>query len=200
MTPSRRTISPSSPPSPRRYLLAAVAAGALLGLVGCATDPADVDDPDLASARSEGPLSATPGIAALGRFRVGTSGELAVQLVNSGRTDVIIRQVSLIPPDPYVPGYVPPDPCLPPDPYHNPPDDVPPDPYHNPPSNSPPESYLTPRLIAPCVKPGDSTTLSLGFVARDAGGFAAGVQITYATADGTAFTVTVPASACAVAR
>ncbi|MBL0217094.1 MAG: hypothetical protein IPQ07_24875 [Myxococcales bacterium] len=197
MTSSRRTISPPSPPSPGSYLVAAVAAGALLGLVGCATDPSDLEDPDLASARSEGPLAAAPGIAALGRFRVGTSGELAVQLDNSGRTDIVIRQVSLVPPDPYVPGYVPPDPCLPPDPYTT---SVPPDPYHNPPAFLPPESYLTTRLIAPCVKPGDSTTLSLGFLARDAGGFAAGVRIAYATADGAAFTLTVPASACAVAR
>lgn len=129
---------------------------------------------------------------------MGSSGELSVELANAGRSEIIIRGVSLVPPDPYAPGYVPPDPCLPPDPYHNPPSDIPPDPYHNPPADLPPEAYLTTRLIAPCVKPGGSTPLGLSFAARNAGGFAAGVRIEYATADGGAFTLTVPAAACVI--
>ncbi|CAN5187200.1 hypothetical protein BH11MYX1_BH11MYX1_05490 [soil metagenome] len=172
-----------------------LAAGALLGIVGCATDV----DPDLTtSARSEGPLAAAPGSAALGRFRVGDSGRLTVALANSGRSEITIRNISLIPPDPYSPAYVPPDPCYPPDPFHNPPADVPPDPYHNPPGDLPPTAYLTTRLIAPCVKPGGSTSLDVGFSAINAGGFAAGIQLEYATGDGQAFALTVPATACAV--
>jgi hypothetical protein len=174
-------VTQISPARSRSFPLT-LGALAVLGLVGCAIDPADT------TARSEGPLAATPDTAQLGRFEVGGAGELSLQLDNGGRSEVIIRRVSLIPPDPYTPRDLMPEPC------------VPPDPYHNPPGFRPAEDYLTTRLIAPCVKPGGTTTLALGFTARDAGGFAAGIQVEYATSDGGAFTLTVPATACAVAR
>lgn len=171
-----------------------LAAATLVGLVGCAVD----DDPaPITSARSEEPLTAAEP-AALGQFRVDDTGHVDVTLANGGRKEIIIRKISLIPPDPYAPEFVPPDPCYPPDPYHNPPGDVPPDPYHNPPTYHAPETYVTTRLLAPCVKPGGATTLEVGFSAIDAGGFAAGIQIEYATADGEAFTLTVPTTACAI--
>jgi len=61
-----------------------------------------------------------------------------------------------------------------------------------------PDANLTTRLIAPCVKPGGSTVIGLGFYAKDAGGFAAGIRIEYATEGGGAFALTVPATACIV--
>jgi hypothetical protein len=162
-------------------LLNALAATTVLGLVGCAELDASEPTADTV-ARSEGPLTATPGTASFGRVLVGSETDLGLELDNVGRTELIIGQVSIIPPDPYDPAYVPPDPCVPPDPYHNPP------------------GFLTTRLIAPCVRPGDATKLALAFAPTEAGGFAAGVQIDYATSDGVAYTLTVPATACAVTR
>lgn len=150
-----------------------------LGLFGCT----DLDDPESSSdtaVRSEGPLT-TPRGAAFGQVRVGSSTALGLQLDNTGRSEIVIRQISILPPDPYDPAFVPPDPCVPPDPYHNPP------------------GYLTTRLIIPCIKPAGSTTLSLSFAPSATGGYAAGIQVDYATADGHAYALTIPATAC-VAR
>ncbi len=150
-----------------------------LGLLGCI----DLDDSESSTdtaVRSEGPLTARRG-AAFGQVRVGSATELGLQLDNTGKSELVIRQITIIPPDPYDPAFVPPDPCYPPDPFHNPP------------------GYLTTRLIAPCVKPAGATTLGLAFAPSATGGYAAGIQVDYATADGGAYTLTIPATAC-VAR
>ncbi len=147
-----------------------------VGLVGC-VDPDDSTD---TAVRSEGPLIARRG-AMFGQVRVGSSTELGLQLDNAGKSEIVIRQITIIPPDPYDPAVVPPDPCYPPDPFHNPP------------------AYLTTRLLAPCVKPADSTTLALAFAPSATGGYAAGIQVDYATAEGGAYSLTIPATAC-VAR
>ncbi len=154
-----------------------------LGLFGCTDlgDPeATPDTPDI-TVRAVGPLTAPRG-AAFGQVSVGSSTLLGLELDNGGRSEVTIRQVTVYPPDPFDPAFVPPDPCLPPDPYHNPP------------------SNFTPRLLAPCVKPAGTTTLSVAFSSPAAGGFAAGIRVDYATADGGAYSLTIPATACVTAR
>ncbi len=153
---------------------------ALAGSFGCV----DLDDSEASTdtaVRSEGPLTTPRGSIAFGQVRTGSTTELGLQLDNTGRSEIVIRQVSIVPPDPYAPAYVPPDPCIPPDPYHNPPGD------------------LTTRLIVPCIKPAGTTTLNVAFAPSEAGGFAAGIRVDYATADGGAYSLTVPATAC-VAR
>lgn len=155
--------------------LCLLGACALLG--GC-IDPDDADTDDTA-VRSEGPLTAQRA-ATFGLVRAGGTTTASLSLDNRGRSEIIIRQVTVIPPDPYDPAFVPPDPCLPPDPYHNPP------------------AFLTTRLIAPCVMPASSTTLALSFAPSATGGYASGIRVDYATADGAAYSLTIPATACVV--
>lgn len=162
------------PSLPSFLLLGACA----LGLLGC-TDLDDADSSADTAVRSEGPLTAQRG-AAFGQVHLGSATQLGLRLDNAGRSEIIIRQITVVPPDPYAPAFVPPDPCYPPDPYHNPP------------------AYLTTRLLAPCVMPTESRTLSLALSPSDTGGFAAGILIEYATADGAAYKLTVPATACVV--
>ena len=165
-------------------LLLAVGAASLFGLLGC-TDlddsTNDTSDTSDTSVRSLGPLTA-PRNAAFGQVGIGSSSLLGLELDNGGRSEVTIRQVTMYPPDPFDPAFVPPDPCIPPDPYHN------------------PLENFTPRLLAPCVKPAGTTTLFVAFASPTAGGFAAGIRVDYATGDGGAYTLTIPATACVTAR
>lgn len=148
----------------------------VIGLVGCLD--AETDPPDLAE-RSDGPLAARRD-ALFGRVRAGSTSPLELQLENTGRSEIIVRAVRTIPPDPYDVAFAPPEPCGLPDPRHNPPSD------------------LTARLIVPCVMPASASALSLGLTPSQTGGFAAGIQIDYATADGASYTLVVPATACVV--
>lgn len=163
----------SSPTRARHPYLAAAAA--LLGLVGCAeldpTDPTDTPDTENA-ALARGSLAATPISADFGRVIVGRTAGLAVTLTNRGTTEIIINNVAI--------GY-PPDPYVPPDPYHNPPGD------------------LTARLIVPCVRPGASTTLQLTFAPTAVEDLVANVDLSYTTSTGLAYRLTVPASGWGIA-
>jgi len=146
-------------------------------VTGCIDLDAD-ESPDTA-VRSEGPLTAPRG-ASFGRVRAGGTSNLDLALENTGRSEIIVRRISVVPPDPYDTAFVPAEPCVPPDPYRNPP------------------AFLTTRLIAPCVMPAGATTLAVAFAPRENGGYAAGISVEYATADGHAYTLTIPATACVV--
>ncbi len=152
-----------------------LAAGAALALVGCIDDTDSTTD---TAVRSEGPLTARAAL--FGQVRTRSTTGLDLQLVNDGKSEIVIRGVTIVPPDPYDPAFVPPDPCYPPDAYHNPP------------------AFLTTRLIAPCVMPAGATTLSVAFAPSETGGYAAGIKVEYATADGGAYSLTIPATACVV--
>ena len=89
-----------------------------------------VDDVDQLQDDLSQPLAAVPQSVELGTVRRGTTATAEVALTNRGRDELIISGVQIVPPDPRYP----PDPGVPPDPGHI-------------------------ELIAPCVRPGESTRM-----------------------------------------
>ena len=122
-----------------------------------------VDDPASLSEELNQPLAATPRAIDYGTFAHGTTASARVVLTNQGRAEINIDTIQLFPPDPCYP----PDPCFVPDPCRI-------------------------ELIAPCVRPGDSTTLIVSCTPTAAGSldFSAGIE--YTQRGGGAYRLSVP--------
>ena len=122
-----------------------------------------VDDPASLSEGLSQPLAATPRAVDYGTFAAGTTATARVVLTNQSRTTVDISAIQLVPPD----SCFPPDPCYPPDPCRI-------------------------ELIQPCIRPGDSTTLTVSCTPTVAGALDFRASIDYTQPGGGAYRLSVP--------